>query len=337
MPRWVLRVGFVLAALSPLLLGTPAVLALWLLMPVAVECSREVDENYFFFGAILVLLGVTWYTQSRDMLPLAMVWGGCGMGMLIWSQQSVMKRSAAWVGICLVFLLMTCLLLNSSYQGQAAEGLAREIVEWINLREDSADILWQCYQMGLARLEDNESPLINLFGMLLMTPEVKQQLLYSLRFTLTTLIRTLIPQAVMAWMMFTAVLAAAVPDVVRRRRGLRGRLIPFGEWCMTDTMRRCLNLMVVGYLLQLFVDAPLVATLGSLCGAAFQYAYMILGLAVMEGVTKQFGTARPLRRLWMAACILLAPVVLVILGVVDGWFDLRRLRRSTDDEGGYEQ
>ena len=38
MAKWLLRCGLVLAALSPLLVGLPAALILWLLMPMAVEC-----------------------------------------------------------------------------------------------------------------------------------------------------------------------------------------------------------------------------------------------------------------------------------------------------------
>ncbi len=337
MAKWLLRCCIVLAALTPLLLGLPAALVLWLLMPVAVECSREAGENYFMAAAILVLMAVTCFTQPVDVFAPAMVWGGCGIGMAIWEQRNAARRGATWAGICLALLVLICLSLGSHYGGQAAEGLAREITAWIESQDNAGEILWQCYQAGLARLDESQTPVLSLFGMLLITPEMVHQLTYSLQFTLTGLLRALIPQVVVAWIMFTAVLTAALPDVMRRRKGLHGRLAPFGEWHLTNGLRRYMNLLVLGYVLQLFSDAPLMAVLGNLCGAAFQYAYMILGLACMEGVAKQFGTTRFLRRLWMGACILFAPVVLMILGVADGWFDFRKLRRLTDDEGGFEQ
>lgn len=337
MAKWLLRCGLVLAALSPLLLGLPAALVLWILMPIAVECSREVGENYTMATAITVLIAVTYFTQSGDVSAPAMVWGGCGIGMAIYEQRNAVRRGAFWAGICLVELVLICALLGSRFDGQAAQGLAETIVMWIGSQDNAGEILLQCYQSGLAQLDQNQTPVLNLFGMMLMTPETMRQLKYSLEFTLTGLLRALIPQIVVAWIMFTALLAAKLPDVLRRRMGLHGRLAPFGEWHLTDTLRRAMNLMVLGYVLQLFSDAPLVVMLGNLCGAAFQYGYMILGLACMEGVSRRFGTTRFLRRLWMGACILFAPVVLMILGVADGWFDFRKLRRLTDDEGGFEQ
>ena len=337
MAKWLLRCGLGLAALSPLLLGLPAALVLWLLMPIAVECSREAGENYFVSAALLVLMAVTGLTQSVEVLAPALVWGGCGIAMAIWGQRDAVRRGVTWAGICLVLLVMITTMVGKHYGGQAAEGLAGEIMAWIHRQKNAGEILWRCYQAGFCQVDENHTPVLSLFGMLLITPELLRQLENSLRFNLTALLRALIPQLVVAWMMFTAVLAAKLPDVLRRRKGLHGRLEPFAEWHMTAPVRRHMNLLVLGYVLQLFSEAPLVVMLGSLCGAAFQYGYMILGLACMEGITKQFGTARLLRRVWMGACILFAPSVLMILGIADGWFDFRKLRRLTDDEGGYEK
>lgn len=337
MAKWLLRCGLVLAALSPLLVGLPAALILWLLMPMAVECSREAGENYFMAAAIVVLIVVTCFTQPVEVYAPAMVWGGCGIGMAIWEQRNTLRRGATWAGICLAVLAMVCITLGDRYGGQAAEGLAGDIVRWIDRQRNAGEILWQCYQAGFAQLDKDQTPLMTLFGMLMITPEAMRQLEYSLQFNLTGLLRALIPQLVVLWLLLTTVLSAKLPDVIRRRKGLHGRLAPFGEWHLTDTLRGYMNLLVLGYVLQLFSDAPLVVMLGNLCGAAFQYGYMILGLACMEGTTKQFGTTRFLRRLWMLACILFAPVVLMILGIADGWFDFRKLRRLTDDEGGFEQ
>lgn len=337
MAKWLLRCGLGLAALSPLLLGLPAALVLWLLMPFAVECSREAGENYFVAAAILVLMAVTGFTQPVEVLAPALVWGGCGIAMAIWEQRNAVRRGMTWAGICLALLVMIITTVGKHYGGQAAEGLAGEIVAWIHRQKNAGEILWRCYEAGFCQVDENSTPVLSLFGMLLMTPELLRQLEYSLQFNLTTLLRALIPQAVVAWMLFTAVLAAKLPDVLRGRKGLHGRLAPFAEWHLTDTLRRHMNLLVVGYVLQLFSEAPLVVMLGNLCGAAFQYGYMILGLACMEGIAKNFGTARFLRRVWMGACILFAPSVLMILGIADGWFDFRKLRHLTDDEGGYEQ
>jgi len=84
MAKWVLRIGFVLAAvLLPVLLGAPAALMLLLLMPVAVECSREWDERYFC-GVGIFLLMVSCYAQlGGEGYAWAFLWGGAGIGMLL--------------------------------------------------------------------------------------------------------------------------------------------------------------------------------------------------------------------------------------------------------------
>lgn len=337
MAKWVLRSGFVLAAvLLPTLLGAPAALLL-LLMPLAVECSRELEERYFCGVGILLLVGSCYAQLGGEGYAWAFLWGGCGIGMLLWRQKDAMKRSLTWTGLSAGLLCLILAWLGYRYQAGILPGLAEEIVNWIDSRRDAGDILLRCYQMGFSRLDKDLQPVVNLFGKLLMTREVRNQLLYSLRYTLEVSLASMVPQLIAAWLLLTLVLTTAVPDVIRRKQGKRGVLPPFGDWHMTDWARRQLNFMAIVYLVSIFVDNPVCAMLGSMCAAVFQYAYLVFGLAVMEGMTKQFGTVRFIRRLWMAGCVLFAPFILVILGIADRMFDLRRMSRSTEDKGGFEQ
>lgn len=337
MAKWLLRCGFLLAALVLPVLMPPAALIMWLLMPVVVECSRELEERYFCGAAIAVLVGVCCLTMSENVYAMAFLWGGCGIGMLMWREQNALKRSMVWTGLSAGVLCLILAWLGSVYPQGIFPGVAEELAAWIDSRPDAGDILLQCYQMGLSRLEDDLQPVVNFLGKLVMTREVRNQLLYSLRYTLEVSLETLVPQLIAGWLLLTLVLTTALPDVIRRRRGKRGVLPAFADWRMTDWTRRHLNFMAIIYLLTIFVESPVAAMVGNMCAAVFQYAYLIFGLAVMEGMTKQYGTVRFVRRLWMAGCILFAPFILVILGMADRMFDLRRLSRSTEDKGGFEQ
>lgn len=337
MGKWLLRCGALLAAVLLPALAPPTAVILWLLMPVAVECSCEWEERYFCGVSIFLLMGSCYLLAGKNALAWAFLWGGCGIFMLAWKQQGAFKRSLMWMGLSAGMLCLMLAWLGRCYPQGILPGLAEEIVMWIDGQAEAGDILLQCYQLGLSRLEDDLQPVVSLFGKLVMTREVRNQLLYSLRYTLETSLEALLPQLIAAWLLLTLVLTTALPDVLRRKHGKRGVLPAFGEWRMTDWARRHLNFMAVVYLLSLLMDSPVAAAVGSMCAAVFQYAYLIFGLAVMEGMTKQFGTARFLRRVWMAGCILFAPFVLVILGIADRMFDLRKLRRLTDDKGGYEQ
>lgn len=335
--RWVLRGGcVVLAACVPLVAKLPGVLALLLLLPVAVECCRAAGETPVCVAGIGVFGAVCCWALPSVALP-ALGWCGAGIAMCLIHHGSAKQRGLAWGCMCIAMVCALLVWANLHYAGQVYGGLAEDLASWVNEQDNAGEILLRCYQMGFSRLEDDLQPVINLLGMLVMTPQVRMQLVYSLRTTLESLLAALLPQVIVGWALVTAVLAASLPDVVRRRRGQRGELLPFTQWRMTDRMRRFMNVLALGYLLQLMGTSAVTATVGSLCGAAFQYGYTLLGLAVMEGITKQYGTARPLRRLWMLVCLLLAPIILVILGIADWVLDPRKLRRMTDHEGGNEQ
>lgn len=335
--RWVLRGGcIVLAACMPLLAGLPGALAMLLLMPVAVECCRAAGEHPACMACIGVFCAVCCWMLPAVAIPV-LAWSAAGMGMCLVHRGSARQRGTAWAAMCFAMLCGLLVWANLRYEGQVYAGIAEDMAAWVNAQSNADEMLLRCYQMGLSRLEEEYQPAVNLLGPLALTPQVRLELLYSLRTTLEDLLAGLLPQVIVAWVLLTAVLTAALPDIIRRKRGQKGQLLPFGEWQMDANQRRGMNLLALGYLVQLLGTSAVSVTVGGLCAAAFQYGYTLLGMAVLEGMTKQMGTARVLRRFWMAVLLLLAPVLLVILGIADWGFDLRKLRRSTDDEGGIEQ
>lgn len=336
MPGWVLRICCVAsAALLPVVAGLPVAILLLLLIPVAVECSREAGERLTCGAAIAALFAVCCIMMPEMISILAVPMCLAGGLMLLYRDGHSVQRGIAWGFICVLALCMFSMVMTHRYQGDLCEGLAEDMVNLLAARPEANQVLLRCYQMGLCSLEGDLESILRLLGPLAVTGNVKRELLYSLRSTLADSLEMLLPQVIVAWLMLTVVLSAAVPDIVRRKSGKQGRLPAFSEWQMTDKVLSHLNALVLVYFLVIFTDQPLLVMMGRLCGAAFQYAYMILGLAVMEGVSKRHGMVRFIRRLWMAACTLFAPFVLLILGVVDRGLDLRRLRHSTDDKGGY--
>lgn len=335
--RWVLRGGCVaLAACVPLLAGLPGALALLLVLPAVVECCCAAGEHPACMAGIGAFCAVCCWQLPGVAIP-ALGWCCAGLGMCRVRCGHARQRSLAWTALCVCLLCGLLVWANIHYDGQVFAGLAEDMVSWLDVRPNAGEVLLWCYQTGLSRLEDSLQPALNLLGHLALTPQIRAELLYSLRTTLESLLPALAPQVIVAWLLLTAVLTAALPDVLRRRRGQAGELPPFGQWRQDEGLRRGMNLLALGYLVQVMGTSAVSATVGGLCAAAFHQGYMLLGLAVMEGVTKRFGTARLLRRFWMAVLLVLAPVILVILGLADWVFDPRKLRRSTEDEGGIEQ
>ena len=337
MPGWLLRCGFVLAGMSPLLLGAPAALVLWLLMPIAVECARPLEERYTCGAGIAVLSMTCWMALPRELFALTLIWAGAGVAMLLLRQQNMLKRSLIWTGLSVGLVSIVLWWLNGRYPEGLCPGLAREMTEILYRQDNAGEVLLRCYQLGLSSLEDDLALAVRLLGSLALTEEVRLQLLYSLRTTLEFSLELILPQLIAAWLLLTLVLTTAVPDVIRRRQGKRGSLPVFSEWRLTEWAHRRLNVLVLVYLLSFVADSAVVSTMGALSAATFQYTYTLLGMSVLEGVGKRHGTTRLVRRLWLAGCILFAPFILMVLGVLDRGLDLRRLRRPTDDKGGYEQ
>ena len=337
MRGWLLRGGIVVLTIVPVVVwGLPAAVVLLLLAPVAAECCREADERIACcagMGALAISSALT-----LGGLPgiLACAWCAACVAMTWLKKDDPTHRGLIWAGLCAAMTCVILVCLVRLMQGSLYDGIATAFTDAIAQRKDAADILARFYQMGAARLEQEHAALLRLFGKIMIAGEVRNQLLYSLRDTVALWLQMLLPQVVVGWIMLTGVLTMALPDVVRRRFGRQGKLPPFQHWTLPDAAYRHLNVLVLGYVIQLLTDQPVLVTLGSLCGAAFRYAYMILGLAVLEGTTRRMGSARFVRRLWMVGCVLFAPFVLMILGVMDRRMDLRHLRRS-NDEGGYEQ
>lgn len=337
MPGWLLRCGFVAAALLPVLLGAPAALIMWLLIPVAVECCRVVREQGTCIAALAVLVGASGWVLSQDVWALCLVWGVTSLILLMSRETNHLRRSLVWTGATALMLCAVLAWLGGVYQGEITYGLADALVWRLYGRENAEEWLLRCWQMGLCSLEDELALAVRLLGRLALSEEVRLQLLYSLRTTVKTALDALLPQASVAWLLLTLVLTTAVPDIFRRKRGERGVLPSFGEWQLSQWAHRQLNALVIVYLICLMAAHPVAATLGSMCAAAFQYTYMLLGMAVLEGMGKRRGTVKAVRRLWMAGCIIFAPFILLILGVADRGLDLRQLRRLTDDKGGKQQ
>lgn len=309
---------------------------LLVLLPLAVACCCAAGKRMACAVGIGAFAAACCLVLPSGVLPV-LLWCGAGVAMCLLPWGNAKQRAAVWACLCLGMACGLLLWANIHYYGQVIAGLAEDMVAWVDAREDAPSILLRCYYAGFSRLEETYQPAVSLLGTLAVTPRVRAELLYSLRTTLEGLLPGLVAKGIVLWAMLTAVLVAALPDGIRRRHGQSGELPRFAHWQPEAGLRRGMRLMALGYLAQAMGTSATVVIMGSLCAATFWYGYALLGLAVLEGVGRNHGTPKHIRRLWMALGLLLAPVVLVILGLADGAMDPRKLRRLTDDEGGEQQ
>jgi len=337
--------GFRLAALavmaaSPLLGGTVFAVLLLLVMPLLVECSRVQGEQLSAACCAAGLALGCALTLPQQALYVALPW--CAACALIpWTAvASPFRRGAVWSAVVTGALCAALALLG--YQGPVADGLAWDAVHWISAQENCEALLVQAYQLGLARLDSTvaQTPAINLFGMLIMPEAVRQELLYSLRYTLSVALESLLPQWAVYWIGLTGLLCSVVPDVLRRRSGKQGLLPPAGLWRFTPRAHRLLTAALLWSLAAGLMEHSVARLTGSMCMALFHLAYTVLGLCVLEGLTKRLGMARTRRRIIAGIALVIAPFVPLMLGVTDRIFDFRTPRPAHDDDkdqGGYEK
>ena len=166
---------------------------------------------------------------------------------------------------------------------------------------------------------------------------MRNELLYSLRASIEVLLKARLP-GVIVWLIgLEGLLCAMLPDMLCRRAGRPGYLPRFDRWQLPLELLRPMVALMAGMLLQLFTQQGVVAYLGRMCVAAFQFVYIWLGLSALEGLMKQRGMAVLTRRLIQAAGLVLLPFVPMLVGMADQAVDLRGLRSPKDDEGGFEQ
>lgn len=346
MQRWAIRLGAVAAAaVLPWLsgLGGLIVPAVLLALPAAVECIRPTSERYAGLAAI-VALGASCAFALPGMIGIVMaVWCALGAVMLFVGGGSAIRRGMTWAALTALLGCGVVAWLQHTSGGDMFEALAQSAVDWVSAQKDPNRVLVQAYQAGYASMGDDVQtiPMLQLFGSVLLTPEMQRELLFSLRTTLRLMLQQTLPGLMVLWMLVTGVTAAWLPDVIRRKRGRIPELPAFGDWRLSRESSQGMLLLLLGYLVQLMSGTPVWQYWGAMCTAAYQYIYMLAGLCAMEGVAKMFGLGKVPRRVIMIALALTAPFVVFLFGLLDQMMDFRHPRGLTDDdeddEGGFMQ
>ena len=323
-----------LVTAAALLLGAPVTTALLIALPMAAEVLREAERPW---TATLTAAGLgvaAWFTLPATIAPLALAW--CAMAMLMtWlPMRRAVYRGILWGAMASGIICGALVILGTHYQGLVSEGLAGDAVNWIDGRKDAASILLRAYQSGLAGLEDDLAimPVLpTLGGGFIMPDNVRTELLKGLRTTIALLVQTYLPGVLVGWIGLTGLLCAVLPDVYRRRHGKPGRLPAFGMWRMPEEMNALTLLLILSSWIGSMSASLVTAQACAMCGAAFQDIYLVLGMCTGSSLMRRQGTGRGARYGVLALGAVLLPTVLVILGVADQAFDLRGLRRSTDE------
>lgn len=254
-------VPFAVALLLPTVLGLPGLLACILLSwPFAAMLAPAwgLPAASAAVGSCLALMRVL--PGETFFLPL--IWSGCGLFGAFAPRREPLRMLFRWTALAVVTVAAVLLTLTLRYPGETSEGLAQEMIDYIDHSAGRDAILMSAYDGGLALLEDEsilspygtmledvrlpQEDVIRLYthtGQKMSTPMMQmmlyeamqggghvhisdraaQELLYSLRTTFETMYRVYMPGLIVSYVAFTAVLCVLLPDEWRRRRGIGTR------------------------------------------------------------------------------------------------------------------
>ena len=237
------------------------------------------------------------------------------------------------LALVVITLVLTLALALRRSGGPLVPWLAEAIVDRIDRHPNSAAILLNAYQAGLARLEGSLAllPALRLGNAVIIPAGTRLQLLYSLRASLESLLTGYLPQGLICWLLMMALLPALAAEAVLHLLGRSSDLPPLTRWHLPREMAiGAVVMMVLGFLPYL-TDQPALAGLGQMCYALGYWAFALQGASLMIALTLERGVKPPLCGLFVLLVMTMLPLALFFLGGFDQFRDPRHLRGPRDE------
>ncbi|MGN0745980.1 MAG: DUF2232 domain-containing protein [Aristaeellaceae bacterium] len=343
MPRAKARAGIadalILLAAAVLPFLSPWLAAAAYLTPVLAECCRAGGRPLLAPAAAAVMSVAAYLAGAPVQLAaLGGAWALAAVAMALLPRlDAPLRRTVAWTAVAAAMAGAGLTLMRLHYGGTLCQGLAEDAVAWIAAREDAPDLLLTGLKLGYARVEGAEDilPVFQLFGRTVMFPELKAELLGSLRTTLAYALRELIPSAAVVYMAAVALLSAWLPDLILRLRGRAALLPPMAGWFIPREYAAGAILLALFGLVRYLTGSLAVYQAGVMSMTAFYLLYGVQGLCLAIWWLRR-GQLPPGAGLLLGMLALsmlpMAGMVLVLLGAVDQLADPRGLRETDDTE-----
>ena len=332
--NWPLRLGLIACcAVAPWFLSPWYAVALLMALPMLRALLDAIHEYPLSRVCVLCGCACAFFLLPAWLRPVIVLWGGGLTAMSFTHLRAGSRTIAASLALALASLLLTLGLILPRSGGQFIPWAAEVLVDAVDRHPRSATILLNAYQMGLARLEGRLAliPALRLGNILLIPPDTRLQMLYSLRTSLEILLKVWLPQGIICWLLSMALLPALAAEAVLRQRGRGSDLPPLSRWHLPrDMVNGVVVLMVLGFLPYL-TDQPLLTGLGEMCYALGYWLCALQGAALMIALMLGRGMKPLLCGLLVLLVMATLPIVLFFLGGFDQFRDPRHLRGPRDE------
>ena len=331
---WPLRIGLVACcAVAPWFMEPWCVVVLLLALPVLRALLDAMRERLTARACVLGGCLCAGLTLPRWVLPVIILWGTglLAMSLLRVPCGSRTIRASVLHGLATGVTLLALLVWRMD--GLLVPGLAQALVDWVDRSPNSVKLLLSAYQIGLSRLEGQLAlvPALRIFQAVIIPPAVRQELLYSLRTSLESLLQLYLPRWMMGWLLLTALLPALAAEGYLHSRRRRSDLPPPTQWHIPEGWAVAVLLMLLMSFLPYLTNSPVLICMGEMCSTLGYWAYAIQGAALLTAVLAKRRASPLLIGAIVALGVTVLPLVLFFLGGYDQLSDPRQLRGAHQD------
>ena len=307
---------------------TIPVLVMQLILPVAAAMTGAL-YGWPVTAAMCVLAAVAgWKVFPLEALPVLLLWcAGWGLTSCLPMRRRLL-RPALRTGVCLAAWSIGFMILLRLTGGAIVNGLAQAACDYVDRSPDSTDWLLRAYSAGYIRLQGTDAliPAVRVMGNVMIAPDTKVQMLYSLRVSLEEILPSMLCSTLVIHTAVTVLLSTVLPDWLRRRRGEQGEFSPMEQWYMPRRMGLAVFALCLGWVIAMLAEDGIGAYLGWMCAEVFRMAFILQGICWMQWMGRRMGIRSTARNVWSVVLSVLTPLIPMIMGMIDQRRDARHLR-----------
>ena len=308
--------------------GIPFLLEALILLPVA---SALLAYYCGWAGVAGVCAGAavaSGFVLPAAALPTAFTWcASCLLAACI-PVKKPLFRPVLWCAACLVTWCAGLITLLRMTNGPISLSLAQTICDLIEASPERDTILMNAYSMGWCRID----ALVPATWTVRLEDADRMQLLFSLRVSLEEALPTFLCDALVYHTALTALLCTVLPDWRRRKNGEEGLLPSLDRWYMPRRMGWAVCALMIGWLISVLSGGGVNGYIGTLCADVFRIAFLLQGVCFLQWLGKKMGIRSTMRNIWSIVLSVLAPIIPIIMGIIDQRRDARHLRPNKEAE-----
>lgn len=309
--------------------GIPFLLEALLLLPVACALLAYYCGWAGVAGVCAGAAVASGFVLPGAALPTALVWCvSCLLAACVPVRRPLL-RPVLWCGACLVTWCAGLITLYQVTNGPISLTLAQTICNLIDASPERDTILMNAYSMGWCRID---ALVPASWGSVRIEEADRLQMLFSLRVSLEEALPTFLCDALVYHTALTVLLCTVLPDWRRRRNGQEGLFPALDKWYMPRRMGRAVWALMIGWVISLLSGGGVSGYLGTLCADVFRIAFLLQGVCFLQWVGKKMGIRSTMRNIWSVVLSVLAPIIPIIVGLIDQKRDARHLRPNKEAE-----